>query len=81
MSITLKAARVNKGLTQKEAANLLGIAVGTLNQYEAGRTFPDVPVIKKIEELYGVSYNEIDFFRQGKRFNRYEVANDKTGVR
>ena len=62
MSITLKAARVNKRLTQKEAAEQLGIAVSTLIQYEAGRTFPDVPILRKMEELYEVSYNEIDFF-------------------
>ena len=66
MSITLKAARVNKGLTQKEAAMALGVAVSTLIQYEAGKTFPDVPVIKKIEDLYNVSYNDINFFSTEK---------------
>lgn len=66
MSITLKAARVNKELTQTEAAKMLGIAVDTLRQYEAGNTFPDVPMIKKIEELYNVSYNDINFFSSQK---------------
>lgn len=62
MAISLKAARVNSNLTQKEAAERLGIAVDTLRMYEAGKTFPDVPVIKKIESLYSVSYNDINFF-------------------
>ena len=61
MALTLKAARVNKGLTQEEAAKLLGINVGTLINYEAGKTFPDVPMITRIEKLYGVTYNDIDF--------------------
>lgn len=61
MSLTLKAARVNKGLTQKQAAGLIGIAVDTLRMYEAGKTFPDVPVINKIENVYGVTYNDINF--------------------
>lgn len=61
MSITLKAARVNKDLTQAEAAKILGIAVDTLRQYESGKTFPDVPMIRKIESLYSVSYNDINF--------------------
>ena len=62
MAITLKAARVNKGMTQVEAARMLGISVDTLRQYEAGNTFPDVPMIRKIENLYSVSYNDINFF-------------------
>ena len=61
MALTLKAARVNKGLTQKEAAKILDINVGTLASYEAGETFPDVPKITRIEKLYGVTYNDIDF--------------------
>lgn len=61
MALTLKAARVNKGLTQKEAAKMLGIAVDTLVNYEAGKTFPDVPMITRIEKLYGLTYNEINF--------------------
>ena len=61
MALTLKAARVNRGLTQKEAAKMLGIAVDTLINYEAGKTFPDVPMITRIEKLYGLTYNEINF--------------------
>ena len=64
MSITLKACRVNKNLTQVEAANALGIRKETLANYEAGRTFPDVPTIKKMEELYGVQYSDINFFAE-----------------
>lgn len=62
MSITLKAARINKGMTQKEAAKALEIGTTTLAQYEAGETFPNVKVIRRIEELYGISYNDINFF-------------------
>lgn len=66
MSITLKAARVNAGLTQVEAARALEIAVDTIRQYEAGKTFPDVPTLKKIEKVYGISYNDINFFSNEK---------------
>lgn len=66
MSITLRAARVNKGLTQKEAAKMLGIGEKTIAMYESGKTFPDVQMIKKIEKLYGVNYNDINFFSAGK---------------
>ena len=61
MAITLKSARVNKGLTQVKAARLIGVTVDTLSNYERGKSFPDVPVIKKIEEVYGIPYNELIF--------------------
>lgn len=61
MAITLRAARVNKDLTQKEAAEKLGISESTLVNYEKGKTFPSQPVIVKMEELYELSYNDIIF--------------------
>ena len=62
MSITMKATRVNQNLNQAEAAKLLGISRKTLQNYEAGTSFPDVPILKRIESLYKVSYSDIIFF-------------------
>lgn len=61
MTMTLKAARINKKLTQKEAAFLIGITACTLSNYERGVSFPDVPTIKKIEQVYGVEYKDLIF--------------------
>lgn len=58
---SLKAARVNAGYSQKEAANLLEISNTTLCNWENGRTFPDQPMIEKLCKLYGVTYDMIDF--------------------
>ena len=62
--ITLKAARTNSGLTQKEAAEKLEISVETLANYEKGRSFPDVIMLKKIECLYGVGYDNLIFLSE-----------------
>jgi transcriptional regulator with XRE-family HTH domain len=59
MPITLKAARINKGFTQKEAAKKIGIRVDTLSNYERGNTYPDIPILKKIEKVYEIGYNDI----------------------
>ena len=67
MSITLKAARMNMGYDQTIASRLIGISVDTLSNYERGKTFPDVPTIKKIEEVYNVKYDDINFL-----LNNYE---------
>lgn len=61
MSITLKAARMNKGYDQNKASQLIGVSVDTLSNYERGKTFPDVPIIKRIEEVYDVKYDDINF--------------------
>lgn len=59
--ITLASARVNAGYSQKAAAELLGISNSTLCNWEKGKTFPDQPMIEKICNLYGVSYDMINF--------------------
>jgi DNA-binding XRE family transcriptional regulator len=63
MAITLKAARVNAGMSQTEAANRLGISKNTLCNYEKYRTIPDIEMSKKIAALYDWSVNDIIFFK------------------
>ena len=62
MKLTLKALRTNKGYTQEKAAQLIGISVETLAKYEKGITYPDIPILKKIEEIYDTKYDNINFF-------------------
>ena len=59
--ITLSAARVNAGYSQKKAAELLGISNKTLCRWENGKSFPDQPMIEKICNLYGVTYDMLNF--------------------
>lgn len=61
LKISLASARVNKGLTQKDAANALGVSNCTLGNWETGRSFPTPPMIHKICELYGIHYDNIRF--------------------
>lgn len=61
MSVTLKGARVSKGYTQVQAAKILGTSVDTISNYERGISFPDVPMIIKIEKAYDVKYSDIIF--------------------
>lgn len=61
MSLTLKAARINVGLNQEEAAKRLGISVASLQNYESGRQYPNVLIVKRMEDLYGVPYDNLNF--------------------
>lgn len=61
--ITLKAARVNKGYTQKVAAEKLGFSAESLASYEKGKTFPNTIRLEKIQEVYDITYNDIIFLK------------------
>ncbi len=61
IKLTLRAARINKGLSQKQAAQALGIAEDTLSNYERGKSYPDIKILKLIEKVYGVEYNNLIF--------------------
>ena len=60
--VSLKAARVNANLTQKEAAKRLGICLSTLQNYESGTTVPDWNMVKRIVDVYGLPA-DCNFFR------------------
>ena len=64
MGMTMKAARVNKGLSQVKAAKLLGVSRDVVSNWERGVTFPDVLQLKRIEEVYEVGYNDLIFLPQ-----------------
>lgn len=61
MAISMRAARVNAGLTQTEAAETLGISKNTLVGYEMGKVIPKVDVAQKMAKLYGLSVDDIIF--------------------
>lgn len=61
MRVSLKNARELKGLKQAEAARLIGVSVDTLGNYERGKSYPDIPVLRKIEEVYGIPYDRLIF--------------------
>lgn len=50
--ITLEAARVNVKMTQKEVAKVMDVNVGTISNWETGKTFPDLSQFMKLCEIY-----------------------------
>ena len=61
VKFTLKTIREMRGLSQVEAAKAIGISVDTLSNYERGRSYPDIPVLRKIEKTYNIKYNQLIF--------------------
>lgn len=64
VKFSLAAARVNAGLSQKEAAEKLGISNKTLCSWENYLTYPSADMVPKICELYGIPYDQINFAQQ-----------------
>ena len=59
--ITLKAARVNAGYSQKKAAEELGVSEATLLRWEKGVSMPKANQIDAICNLYRIPYDMLIF--------------------
>ena len=50
LELTLKAARINKGLSQEEAGKLIGVSADVISNWERQVTFPNVLQLKAKEQ-------------------------------
>ena len=61
MTLTYAAARTNKGLSQKRAAEKIGVSVATIQKWEHGKSYPSSKRIPIIELVYGVEFKVLIF--------------------
>lgn len=61
--ISLAAARVNAGLSQKEFGKACNVSESTVISWEKGKTLPSVKKLAVIERVTGMPLNYIDFDR------------------
>lgn len=61
IKFTLKTIRELRGFSQSKAAEMLGISTDTLSNYERGKSYPDIPTLRKIEKIYEVRYDQLIF--------------------
>ncbi len=59
--VTLKTLRAKFDLTQAKAGAKVGVSADVWHNWEKGKTFPNVPQLKKIEEKFDISYDDIIF--------------------
>ncbi len=60
-TLTLRAIRTNKRWSLEEASIKIGVSKDTLSNWERGETYPSVPQIKRIEEVYNIPFSNINF--------------------
>lgn len=55
----LRAAREQRGLSQKDVADRVGVAKSTYSLYESGNREPNVQTIRKIADILNVSADDL----------------------
>ena len=55
----LKQLRSEKGVTQEQLAEILGVSGRTVSRWETGRNLPDLSILVQISEYYQVDIKEI----------------------
>jgi DNA-binding XRE family transcriptional regulator len=59
IALKLRGLREERGLTQKEAAELTNVSHWTLIDLESGKRDPYMPTVTKIARAYGVPVEEL----------------------
>lgn len=59
MKVTLRALRVNRNLTQSEAAQKIGVSRTTIRNWETSETFPTMQQLVTICSVYGCRMGDI----------------------
>jgi len=72
---SLAQARLGQHLTQEQVAEHLGVEQETISRFERGATFPSIPRLLSLGELYGVS---IDALIRGSSTRPLDLSQDMT---
>lgn len=59
MAISIKAARVNAGFTQKQVADSVSKSKNTIASYESYTTQPDIRTAQAMAEMFGMTLDDI----------------------
>lgn len=67
---TIRALREEKGLTQKQLGELIGVSDKTISKWETGRGLPDITLVEPLSKALGVSLAELISGRRTVNRNR-----------
>ena len=55
LGVKLKSLRLEKKLTQKQIADMIGLAISAVSSYESGSRYPSYDVLVKLSRIFHVS--------------------------
>lgn len=73
LGLRLKRYRTRKGLTQKKAAEIIGINAYQLGNYETNRSEPSIKILKGMSQAYQTSIDDL----VGNKIDPSNAAKDK----
>ena len=59
LAANLRKLRIDKTLTQEQAAFKLGVSAQSVSRWETAATYPDVMLLPEIAKLYGVLVDDL----------------------
>ena len=62
----IKALRKERGLTQEQLAEAMGLTVGAVSKWESGQTVPDVSLLPELADFFDVSLDLLFDFAPGR---------------
>ncbi|MBQ8323928.1 MAG: helix-turn-helix transcriptional regulator [Clostridia bacterium] len=51
--------RIQRSMTQREVANTLCVTVQAVSKWEQGRSYPDLPLLLPIANMFSVTLDEL----------------------
>lgn len=63
--------RTEKGLTQKQLAEMLNVTDKAVSRWETGKNYPDIEMFEKIAEVFNVSVSEL---LEGRKISPENIA-------
>ena len=55
----IKRMRQNKGLTQEQLADILGVSPAAVSKWEAKNTYPDITMLVPLALVFGITLDEL----------------------
>ena len=76
LGLRIKELRIKHKLTQDDLANKLGVSFQTISKWETLVTMPDISLLPRISELFGVTIDELFDLSVEQKMNRIESKFD-----
>lgn len=73
----LKALRQERGITQKQLADSMGLVTASISSYETGGNYPSAEVIIKLCKFFNVSSDYMLGLNDTRKFNMTDLTDEQ----